>query len=65
MKPKKTDLVKKLSELEDENDALITELSDLDELMRKVGFPAGIEDLKETAQDLNSREKGMKGIEEI
>ena len=51
----KQELQKKLSVLESVNDQLLTELTDLDSLMRNVGFPGGISGLKATAQELYSR----------
>jgi hypothetical protein len=44
-------LLKKLAVLESANDQLCTELVDIDQLMRLVGFTNGIAGLKETAQE--------------
>lgn len=52
----KEDLEKKLAKLEDEHLALIQELTYLDSLMRKIGFPGGISALKQTAQDFCNRD---------
>lgn len=51
----KESLKKKLARLESVNDQLFTELTDLDALMRTVGFPEGIAGLKSTAQELYNR----------
>ncbi len=48
----KTDLLKKIAQLEFANDQLVTELAYLDKLMRQVGFTDGLESLKMTAQEL-------------
>ncbi|MBS4168622.1 hypothetical protein [Parachlamydia sp. AcF125] len=42
----KEELLKKLAYLEFVNDQLTTEVCDLDELLRKVGFPKGVESAK-------------------
>ena len=48
----KKDLLKTIAYLESVNDHLETELSDLDKLMRLVGFNQGIETVKVTAAEL-------------
>ena len=48
----KKDLLKRIAYLESVNDHLETELSDLDKLMRLVGFNQGIETVKVTAAEL-------------
>ncbi|CCB86125.1 MULTISPECIES: hypothetical protein [Parachlamydia] len=42
----KEELLKRLAYLEFVNDQLTTEVCDLDELLRKVGFPKGVESAK-------------------
>lgn len=51
----KQELQKKLAALESVHDQLWSELTDLDTLMRNVGFPEGITGLKSTATELCSR----------
>ncbi len=48
----KKDLLKKIGYLESINDHLLSELKDLDHLMRLVGFAGGLETVKLTAQEL-------------
>lgn len=48
----KTELLKKMAQLEFANDQLTTELAYLDKLMRQVGFTDGLVSLKSTAQEL-------------
>lgn len=48
----KADLQKKLARLESINDLLVTELQDLDMLMKLVGFSGGIETVKATALEI-------------
>jgi len=52
MKNNNIDLCRTISYLETRLDILETELSNLDELLVKTGFPDGIETLKETALEL-------------
>jgi len=46
------ELRKKIAYLEMVNDQLTTELSDLDELLRSVGFPHGLVSVKLVAEEL-------------
>lgn len=48
----KAELQKKIARLESINDQLITEIENLDEMMRMVGFTNGIETVKATAQEI-------------
>ncbi len=54
---KKADLLKKLARLESMNDHLMTELTNLDHLMRLVGFSEGLETVKLVAQELYESEQ--------
>lgn len=54
---KKADLLKKIARLESINDHLQTELQNLDQLMRLVGFTQGLETVKATAIELYNSEK--------
>lgn len=45
-------LLNKVSRLEFEHDQLLAELSDVDELLRAVGFPEGLKSAKEVAQEV-------------
>ena len=54
---KKADLLKKIARLESINDHLQTELQNLDQLMRSVGFSKGLETVKATAIELYNLEK--------
>ena len=54
---KKADLLKKIARLESINDHLSTELSNLDQLMRHVGFSGGLETVKATALELYKSEQ--------
>jgi len=47
----KEELFKKLASLETLNDQLITELAQVDHLMRQVGFSDGVATVKATAQE--------------
>lgn len=49
------ELLKKIALLESINDYLETEVSNLDILMRKVGFKNGLETVKATATELIDR----------
>ena len=49
---KKADLEKKLAQLESINDYLATELQYLDYVTRTIGFPQGVESLKDTARKM-------------
>lgn len=48
----KAELLQKLARLESINDHLVTELQDLDMLMKLVGFSGGIETVKATALEI-------------
>lgn len=49
---KEEELLKKMAKLESMNDQLVTELANLDRLMRAVGFTNGLETVKATAMEL-------------
>lgn len=49
------ELLKRIALLESVNDYLETEVSNLDHLMRKVGFKHGLETVKATASELIDR----------
>jgi hypothetical protein len=51
----KAQLLKKIAYLESINDQLSTEVCYIDRLMRMVGFAAGIEGVKATAQEIVSK----------
>lgn len=51
-------LLKRLAELESLNDHLFSELQDLDNLMRSVGFTHGLATVKATALEISEGEKG-------
>lgn len=53
----KEKLLKTISELESMNDQLVSELSFLDNLLRKVGFEEGLITLKSAAEDLIEQDK--------
>lgn len=53
----KAQLLKKIALLESVNDQLSTEVTNLDQLMRLVGFSDGLKTVKLTAQEIV--EKGM------
>lgn len=46
------ELLKRIAELEFENDQLLSELRYLDELMRSIGFSEGLQTVKATAREL-------------
>lgn len=48
----KKELMRKIAILESVNDQLITELENIDQLMRLVGFAYGIETIKATAEEI-------------
>lgn len=63
MKQTKTELMKKMNELEKENEALLKEITAIDRLMRKVGFTDGIKTVKATALEIyqnNARKRKKK-----
>lgn len=45
-------LIKRISELESINDQLLTEINNLDELLRRVGFEQGLKSLKYAAVEM-------------
>lgn len=49
---KKLDLIKKIAYLEFVHDQLETEISEVDRLLKSVGFPRGLESAKEVALEL-------------
>lgn len=53
----KDELLKKVARLESINDQLITELTEIDNLMRLVGFSDGLKTVKETALELYESER--------
>jgi hypothetical protein len=48
----KAQLLKKIALLESVNDQLLTEVCQLDQLMRMVGFSEGIQSVKTTAKEI-------------
>jgi hypothetical protein len=48
----KAELLKKIAYLESINDQLVTEVSYVDQLMRLIGFSAGLAGVKATAQEI-------------
>lgn len=46
------ELKKYLSRLESQNDHLVTQIQNIDQLLRKVGFEDGLESLKNAASEL-------------
>lgn len=59
----KTQLLKKIAYLESINDQLVTEVSYVDKLMRLIGFAAGLEGVKATANEIIS--KGYADVDDI
>lgn len=51
----KKELLKKIAVLESLNDQLCTEVTNIDCLMRMVGFASGIETVKATAREMIAR----------
>ena len=49
---KKQDLIDKVARLESINDQLVSELQNLEALLKKIGFAEGIRTLKAAAQEL-------------
>lgn len=52
---KKEDLYRRLAYLESINDLLVTELENINELMKVIGFANGNATLKKTAEEMISR----------
>jgi hypothetical protein len=50
-------LEKKIAKLESLYDQLISEVTDLDRLLREIGFEEGLKTLKEAAIELRDRKK--------
>jgi hypothetical protein len=50
------ELLSKIAHLESVNDQLMTELSYVDELMKKVGFTDGLATVKATAEEISNGE---------
>lgn len=59
----KAQLMKKVAYLESINDQLITEVSYLDQLMRLIGFNAGLAGVKATAQEI--LDKGYTDVSDL
>ena len=57
MEKTREDLIRRISELESINDQLLTEVRNLDELLRKVGFEDGLKTLKFAAHELMEEEE--------
>jgi hypothetical protein len=55
----KDQLQRKIARLESLNDHLMTELTDMNELMRLIGFAEGIKTVKATAHEMLRHEAGM------
>jgi hypothetical protein len=53
---RKTDLEKKVAYLEFVNDQLMTELKYIDQLLCSIGFPEGLETVKQAAAELQELE---------
>jgi len=53
----KKDLTKRVAYLEFVNDQLLSELKSVDELLKAVGFPEGLENVKEAARELQQLQK--------
>ncbi len=53
----KLELIKKIALLESVNDQMYSELVDIDQLMRLVGFEGGLETVKQTAQEIYRSEQ--------
>lgn len=57
MEKTREELIRRISELESINDQLLTEVRNLDELLRKVGFEDGLKTLKFAAKELMEEEE--------
>ncbi len=57
MEKTREQLIKRISELESLNDQLLTEVRNLDDLLRKVGFDDGLKTLKFAAKELIEEEE--------
>lgn len=56
---KKSDLINKLARLEFQNDYLCAELGYVDNLLKKIGFPNGLESVKWAASEILEEEIGQ------
>jgi hypothetical protein len=56
-------MMQRIAYLESVNDQLITEVSYVDQLMRLIGFSAGLEGVKATAQEI--LEKGYPNVDDF
>ena len=57
MEKTREEMIRRISELESINDQLLTEVRNLDELLRKVGFEDGLKTLKFAARELMEEEE--------
>ena len=57
MQKTREEMIRRISELESINDQLLTEVRNLDELLRKVGFDEGLKTLKFAATELMEEEE--------
>lgn len=57
MEKSREELIRRISELESINDQLLTEVRNLDELLRHVGFEDGLKTLKFAAKELMEEEE--------
>ena len=57
MEKTREELIRRISELESINDQLLTEVRNLDEILRKVGFEDGLRTLKFAARELMEEEE--------
>lgn len=55
---------RQIAKLESVNDQLLTELADLDELLKRSGFPYGLASLKQVALEILDEQKAPKMQEE-
>ena len=56
MEKSREEMIRRISELESINDQLLTEVNNLDELLRQVGFEDGLKTLKFAAKELIEEE---------
>jgi len=59
----KAELQKKIARIESLNDFIGTELCQIDEMMRKIGFSNGLQTVKSTANEIIS--KNIKDIDSL
>ncbi len=55
----KAELLKKLAELESINDQLQAELRELDRMLKELGFPEGLQTLKEAGEEVLEEEREL------